>query len=116
MKKALVLFAVAALPLTQPAAAATNDYPTKDRVEYVLGCARDSGIESYESIYKCSCVIDAIATRLTYDQYVEYTTDANALSIGGERGEQVRAYQHGKDMASKFRTIQAEARKACFLK
>jgi hypothetical protein len=116
MKNVLFLIAAAVLPWATSARAATNDYPTKDRVEYVLACARDSGIESYESIYKCSCVIDAIAARLSYDEYVEESTDANALSIGGERGEAVRAYEHGKEQAKKFRQIQAEARKGCFLK
>ena len=117
MKKLLVLLVVGLLPCG-PAAAddRPNDYPTLARVEYVLACARDAKGPELENIYKCSCVIDAIAQRLVYDEYVEDTTAANAFSIGGERGETMRAYAGGKEMAGKFRTVQAEARKACLMR
>jgi hypothetical protein len=117
MKKLLVLLAFGLLP-GGPAAAAgpANDYPTIDRVEFVLGCARDATGAAQENIYKCSCVIDAIAQHLTYDEYVEYSTAANAFSIGGERGETMRAYSGGRKMAGKYRAAQAEARKACLMR
>lgn len=117
MKKLLVLLAIGLLPWgPATAAGAANDYPTIDRVEFVLGCARDARGPAQENIYKCSCVIDAIAQRLPYDQYVEYSTTANAISIGGERGESMRAYTAGKDVAGKYRAVQAEARKACLMR
>ncbi|AYH43998.1 hypothetical protein [Azoarcus sp. DN11] len=114
MKKLFCLLACGIAPWA-PAALAANDFPTVERVEYVLGCARDAHGPAQEAIYKCSCMIDAIAKRLSYDKYVEYSTAANALSIGGERGETMRAYGAGREMASKFRAIQAEARKACLM-
>lgn len=114
MKRSLIPIAVGLLA-AGAALADGNDYPTLDRVEYVLGCARDAKGPAQENIYKCTCVIDAIASRLPYDQYVEYSTAANAFSIGGERGEVMRGYGHGKEMAGAFRKVQAEARKGCFL-
>ncbi len=116
MKKLLVLCVIGLLP-GSPAVAAegANDYPTLARVEYVLGCARDAKGPELENLYKCSCVIDAVAQRLTHDQYVEYSTAANAFGIGGERGEMMRAYAGGKEMAGKYRAVQAEARKACLM-
>lgn len=113
MNRLLVLFAAGLLPWG--ASAADGDYPTLDRVEFVLGCARDARGPEQEAIYKCSCVIDAIAQRLPYDQYVEFTTAANAFSIGGERGETMRAYGAGKEMAGKFRAVKAQAQKACLM-
>jgi hypothetical protein len=114
MKK-LLLLAIGLLPLTALAGVA-NNYPTVERVEYVLGCARDAHGPAQESVYKCSCVIDAIAQRLTYDQFIEYSTAANAFSIGGERGEVMRGYTQGREMAGTFRSVQADARKACFVR
>jgi hypothetical protein len=113
MNRLLVLLAGIALPW---GAAAANDFPTLERVEYVLGCARDAKGAAQENIYKCTCVIDALARKFTYDEYVEYSTAANAFSIGGERGEVMRAYGVGKEMAGRFRTAQAEARQGCFLR
>jgi hypothetical protein len=116
MKKLVCVLACGLAPWAPAAVAAgANDYPTLDRVEFVLNCARDAHGPAQENLYKCTCMIDAIAQRLPYDQYVEYSTSANALSIGGERGETMRAYGAGKEMAGKFRTIQAEARKACLM-
>ncbi|BAL27138.1 hypothetical protein [Azoarcus sp. KH32C] len=114
IKKLLCALACGLVPWA-PAAVAANDFPTLDRVEYVLGCARDAHGPAQENIYKCTCMIDTIAQRISYDQYVAYSTSANALSIGGERGETMRAYGAGKEMASKFRALQADARKACLM-
>lgn len=113
MKRLLVLLAIGVLPWGQ---ASAYEYPTLERVEYVLGCAREARGPAHEGIYKCTCVIDAIAQRLSYDQFVEYSTAANAFSIGGERGEVMRGYTQGKEMAGTFRSVQADARKACFVR
>lgn len=120
MKASIVLlalgFAGGLAPAASFAATPANDYPTLDRVEYVLACARDGAGSPRENIYKCTCAIDAIAARLTYDEYIEFSTSANAISIGGERGEVMRGYTQGKDNAGKYRKVQAEARQACFLR
>jgi hypothetical protein len=101
---------------TMPVVAAAYDYPTVDRVEYVHGCMRDSEAPMQELIYKCSCVIDTIAKEMPYEEYVESTTAANAFSIGGERGETIRAYSGAKKMADKFRALQTKARKSCMMR
>jgi len=43
-----------------------NDFPTRARVEFVLACMRDSKEPPQESMYKCSCAIDAIADKVRY--------------------------------------------------
>lgn len=114
MKRLIALLALTCLPGGQ--ALAINDYPTLERVEYVLGCTREARGSAQDSLYKCTCVIDAIAQRLSYEQFVEYSTATKAFSIGGERGEVMRGYTQGKEMAGTFRTVQADARKACFVR
>lgn len=105
-----VLLPTAGFSATDPGA-----FPTKDRVEYVLDCMRDTPGSRQELLYKCSCAIDAIAERMSYEAYVGESTVANALTIGGERGEVMRGYTSGRSIAKHFREVQAEARKACFL-
>jgi hypothetical protein len=102
---------------TAPAGdAAENDFPTVDRVEYVQECMRNHPGSRYEMLYKCSCSLDHIAAEIRYDEYVELWTAANAVSIGGERGAQLRDAQMSQDMAKKFRSIEAQAQKDCFLR
>jgi len=98
-----------------PAFAGSEDFPTRERVEYVLACMRDGKAPQQEMLYKCSCVIDQIMARMSYDQYTKDSTTSNAISIGGERGEVMRAYVDGRKLAKELRSVEAEARKACFL-
>ncbi len=107
-----ILLALAALPLAGHA----FDYPTIDRVDYVHACMRDNPGQPQEMVYKCSCTIDAIAKEMSYEDFVESSTAANAYTIGGERGETVRAYRPAKQMADQFKAAQSRAKKSCFIK
>ncbi len=109
---AFLAFAAAAAS----ADAAGNDFPTVNRVEYVQECMRGHPGSRYEMLYKCSCTLDRIAAEIRYDEYVELWTAANAVSIGGERGAQLRDAKVSQDMAKKFRTIEGKAQKDCFLR
>jgi hypothetical protein len=95
--------------------AAGNDFPTVDRVEYVQECMRSHPGSRYEMLYKCSCTLDRIATEIRYDEYVELWTAANAISIGGERGAQLRDAQMSRDIAKEFRAVEEKAQQDCFL-
>ncbi len=107
----LLIVSFAALP----GMALAFDYPTAERVEYVHTCMRDNPSQSQEMVYKCSCVIDAIAKQMPYEEFVESSTAAYAYTIGGERGETVRAYTPAKKMADHFKEVQARAKKSCFI-
>lgn len=109
------LSALSLLCLVSAAAFAGDGYPTREKVEYVLACMRDGKASQQELLYKCSCVIDRIEERMSYEQFTQDSTTSNALSIGGERGEVMRAYVDGRRQAKELRTIEGEARKACFL-
>lgn len=93
-----------------------NDYPTVDRVEYVQECMRHHPGARYEMLYKCACVLDRIAARIPYEQYVELWTAANAMSIGGERGSYLRDAETAREMAAAFRSVERVAQQQCFLR
>lgn len=95
-----------------PGAAYAHDFPTTDRVEYVLECMKNNG-GKFEFLYKCSCAIDSIAKKLSYDEYVETSTALRDQSLSGPRGAAFRDPESVKAMAKKYKTVQIEANKAC---
>jgi hypothetical protein len=109
---ALAAAACVALP---PATARAYDYPTAERVLYVEICMRDHPASHYEMLNKCSCAIDHIAQTLPYDDYVTMSTAANANSIGGERGSYIRDVDALQQQIRKFRALQTQAKKSCFI-
>lgn len=90
-----------------------NDFPTTDRVEYVLECMRNHGGKQ-EYLYKCSCAIDRIAKSLKYKEYVEASTAQRYQSLGGERGAVFRDPQNVKKAAKNYKAIEDAAQTACF--
>jgi hypothetical protein len=108
MKREALLFALLAIAGTAQA----HDYPTVDRVEFVVECMRNNGGE-YHYLYKCACVIDTIAKELTYDQYVEDSTVARYQGMAGERMGEFRDPDAMKDSAKRYRSILANAKKQC---
>jgi hypothetical protein len=95
--------------------ARANDFPTHARVEFVLDCMRSSKAPQEEAMYKCSCAIDDIATKISYSDWVERATVANGITIAGERGGVMRDMKDGRKIAASYRELQAAAKKHCFL-
>lgn len=108
MKQILVLLTA----VTACAGAWGHDYPTVDRVEFVLECVRNNGGE-YQYLYKCSCAIDAIAAELPHETYVDSSTIARYQGMGGERSGLFRDSDGVKDLAKRFRSAQAQAFEQC---
>jgi hypothetical protein len=96
-----------------PAGRAGHDYPTQGRVEYVLACLDENG-HDFANVYKCSCVIDKFAAVLPYDAFVDQSTFDKYASLGGEGGAEFRV-EHAKQQTKAFRTLKAEAYRACGL-
>ena len=92
-----------------------NDFPTQARVEFVLTCMRDSKATPQESMYKCSCAIDAIAEKVDYATWVDLSTVANATTIAGERGGVMRDMKDGRKLTASYRELQQAAKKKCFI-
>ena len=89
------------------------NYPTQGRVEYVLGCMDDNG-HDFANVYKCSCVIDKMATALPYEEFVDQSTFSKYASLGGEGGSEFRVDQ-AKAQTKKFRALQTDAYRSCGL-
>jgi hypothetical protein len=106
---AAILLIAVATPLR------ANDFPTVDRVLYVQDCMRINPGPSFEMTSKCSCALDNLAGEVKYDDYVTMTTVVNAVSIGGERGGELRDNETLKPHIKRYRDLQARAYKACFI-
>ncbi len=104
-----LLWAAAATAPATPA----NDYPTAARVEYVQECMYRGGRNA--DLYKCACVIDWLAERLTYAQFVEAATFARYASLGGKGGGIFRDTQEARERAKQYRTLEAAAYQHCGL-
>jgi hypothetical protein len=108
----LLTLAALAASSAIPLAAYADDFPTSGRVEYVLECMQKHD-SKYEYLYKCSCVVDRIAQAMRYDDYVAMSVALRNQSLAGERGGLFRDAATAKEMAGKYKEIQASANKAC---
>ncbi|MFP5511785.1 MAG: hypothetical protein ACLGJC_01680 [Alphaproteobacteria bacterium] len=114
---ALVLAAIVlgTIPLSAPPAAAgpANDYPTAARADYVIACMAANG-QSHIVMEKCACSIDAIADRITYDDYTAIETVKVMADLPGERAGIFRSSGWAKDLMDRFRQAQVAADRKCF--
>jgi hypothetical protein len=95
--------------------AVANDFPTQARVEFVIACMQESKAPPAESMYKCSCAIDEIASKVRYSEWVDLSTVANGITIAGERGGVMRDMKDGRKLIDTYRKLQESAKKQCFL-
>ncbi|HEY6336510.1 MAG TPA: hypothetical protein VI113_11570 [Alphaproteobacteria bacterium] len=103
-------YAAAPVPATPK-----NDYPTSARADYVLGCMAANG-NTRESLFKCSCAVDVIASLMPYANYEEVET-ALSMQRGGGVGGRVGEFQDPpvvKQLLEDLRRAQAEANLQCF--
>lgn len=106
---------VACALLALPWLAQANDFPTVDRVLYVQDCMRNNPGPYYEMVNKCSCALDNMAGDVKFDDYVTMVTVVNAISIGGERGGELRDNETIKPQIKRYRELQQKVQKACFI-
>lgn len=125
--KSLILSLVAAVMLigcatsqekaSEPTSAMkTNDYPTRDRVEYVLNCVAQHGGLTFINQYACGCKIDNIAGKLSFSEYEAARTFSMLKSTPGEAGGVFRDPQQSKDLRKRLKEAEAYAEKQCFVK
>ena len=109
-------------PATQTAATTSeansfiNQYPTRDRVEYVLNCIAKHGGLNYVNQYACGCKIDKIAEKLTFAEYEEAVTFGFMGKTAGEAGAAFRDPEQAKSLKKKIKTAEEYAENACFVK
>jgi aminopeptidase-like protein len=95
---------------------AANDFPTQARVEFVLGCMNDQGGQSYDNLYKCVCVIDAVASEMTHEEFEQAQVFRQLRSTAGERGGVFRDPDQARTLVDKLSAVLERARAQCFVK
>jgi len=105
----------AALAAVAPAAhAAPADYPTETLADYVFGCMATNG-QTQDALRRCSCSIDAIADKVSYEDYVQAETVLRLQQVpGGGRTGMFRTSPWAQAMVDKLRQAQVEAELRCF--
>jgi hypothetical protein len=110
-----IILAACGLLLTAAPAAAGNDYPTAETVDYMLGCMAANG-NTREALHKCSCSIDFIAKHVPFAQYAKAET-ALGLQLGGGIGGRVGLFRDPPELKAaieQLRQAQADADLQCF--
>ncbi|MEI7839128.1 MAG: hypothetical protein WCJ11_01350 [Methylococcaceae bacterium] len=97
-------------------AASTNDYPTRDRVEFVLNCVAQHGGLNYINQYACGCKIDKIAEKLNFNDFESAKTFSYLKSMAGENGAMARDPKQSKDLRKQLKEAEEAAEKSCFVK
>lgn len=92
-----------------------NQYPTRDRVEYVLNCVAKHGGLTYITQYACGCKIDKIAERLNFNEFEAAITFAYMRKTPGENGAAFRDPKQSKTLKKRLQEVEAYAEKSCFV-
>jgi len=109
---ALLLAAAVAAPAQD--LARDHNYPTSERVDYVIGCIAANG-NTRAVLLKCSCAIDTIARLMPYSHYEQAET-ALSLQRGGGVGGRIGLFRDPpqiKAVTEELRRAQAEANLQC---
>lgn len=110
---AVVACALACLTAPVVADETENDYPTEVRVDYVFGCMAANG-QTREALQRCSCSLDAIASILPYDKYVQASTILSMRQGIGQRSNEFKSTKIFDDKVADLRRAQAEAEIRCY--
>ena len=90
-----------------------NDFPTRDRVEYVLFCLQELGRNSMADLQTCSCRIDAIASQIQFEQYGWAVTYDRNKRMTGEKGAIFRDNRSGKILSKQLAAATEKANGHC---
>ena len=90
-----------------------NDFPTRDRAEYVLNCLHEIGRNSMDDLQTCSCRIDSIASTMPFETYGYAETYNRNKKMSGEKGGVFRDNKAGKLFSKELKTAQETAKGQC---
>ena len=91
----------------------TEMIPTSEKVEYVFACVQGNE-DSQAYISKCSCSIDYIDERMTYEEYVAAETIMSLRQIYGEKSVMFRNTPNAMEIYTNMQNLLAEAEMECF--
>ena len=95
--------------------ASGNDYPTLERVDSVLTCMAQHGGQTVENLYACSCKIDVIASKVSFDDWNEAKTFKTYKRMPGEKGGIFRDSDRGDEVVPVLEEADKEGEKRCFV-
>ncbi len=115
MRMARVLLAAGFLAASGPALAAPADWPTDALAEYVFECMAVNG-RTPEVLRRCSCSIDRIAEKLSFEDYqaARAILEMRSKRTGGEQVALFRSTKWAQEIVDRLRRAQVEADLACF--
>jgi hypothetical protein len=102
-----------ALLLGAPSFVVANDFPTRDRVEYVMNCLQDMGEITMDELQTCSCRIDSIASGMSFEIYGYAVTYNRNKRMTGEKGGVFRDNKAGKKFSKELKGAEDTAKGQC---
>tara|TARA_B100001123_G_C14968093_1_gene890481 strand:- start:315 stop:659 length:345 start_codon:yes stop_codon:yes gene_type:complete len=87
--------------------------PTREKVEYVFACMQGND-DTQAYMDKCSCSIDYIAERMSYEDYVQAQTVMSLRQIDGEKSIMFRHTPNAMEIYDGIQDLIAEAEMECF--
>lgn len=93
--------------------ATTEIIPTSEKVEYVFACVQGNE-NSQAYIQKCSCSIDYIDEKMTYEEYVNAETIMSLRQIYGEKSLMFKNTPNAMEIYTNMHNLLAEAEMECF--
>jgi hypothetical protein len=102
-----------ALILGAPSLVVANDFPTRDRVEYVMNCLQEMGENTMDELQTCSCRIDSIASEMSFEIYGYAVTYDRNKRMTGEKGGVFRDNKSGKRFSKELKTAEETAKGQC---
>ena len=109
----LLLMMASPVVTAEECTATSNHYPTAVIADYVLGCMAANG-NSFESLHQCSCSIDYIRERMSFEDYEKIQTVMQVQQNRGQRGLFYRDSAWAKERVDALLGIQAESTLRCF--
>ena len=103
------------LGLLLPGVTLANDFPTQARVEFVLACMNEQGGQSYDTLYRCVCLVDAIAAEMSHDEFVAAQVFSQLRSTAGERGGVFRDPDQAQSLVTKLEAAVEHGKARCFI-
>ena len=91
----------------------SNDFPTLAKSEFVFACM-SSTQSNRDFIAKCSCAIDEIAKRISYDDYAQAEAIARLWEGASPREEAFKSVGLSKERMDKLFKAQAASELECF--
>ena len=112
MTKIMVFLSIVLIN-SQSLAKPNGDFPTLARAEFVFACM-SSNLNNRDFMAKCSCAIDEISKRMTYEEYAQAEAISRLEYGASPREEAYKSVGLSKITMDKLYRAQAASELECF--